>query len=151
MTAVEKRVHQINSTPTQIFRHENLHDAIRHANVMELHRLIQEGAPINGTDPKFNFSPVHWAVHYGSIECLHWLLWYNADLHMQSNEGWTPAHIAAIRGRDLCLQSLAANGVDVKMLDSRGKTPAHLACSHGNTKALQEILRIGMFFPNLMV
>lgn len=50
--------------------HNNLHDAIKHADVKELQRLIQQGCPINGVDAKFKFAPIHWAVHYGSIEVL---------------------------------------------------------------------------------
>ena len=124
--------------------YNNLQDAIKNADIKEVQRLVQQGCPINSIDPKYKFAPIHWAVHYGAIECLHWLLWHGADCHIQSTEGWTPAHVGAIRGRDLCLQSLAANGVNMNIVDSRGKNPGHLACSHGNTKSLQEVLRKGV-------
>ncbi|XP_057302052.1 ankyrin repeat domain-containing protein 42-like [Hydractinia symbiolongicarpus] len=122
----------------------NIHEAVKHGDVIELQRMIQQGADINGVDPKFKFSALHWAAHYGSLECLHWLLWHDADLHHQTNEGWTPSHIAAIRGRSTCLQALASNGANMGFVDARGKTVAHLAAAHGNTQTLQEILRKGV-------
>lgn len=30
--------------------------------------MVQRGAGINDVDPKFKFTPLHWAAHHGSLE-----------------------------------------------------------------------------------
>lgn len=30
--------------------------------------MVQSGAGINDLDPKFKFTPLHWACNYGSLE-----------------------------------------------------------------------------------
>ncbi|XP_066935935.1 ankyrin repeat domain-containing protein 42-like isoform X1 [Clytia hemisphaerica] len=120
-------------------------DAIQQSYVIELQRLIHQGAEdIDVCDQKFKFTPLHWAAHFGSLECMHWLLWHGANINARSKDGWSAAHIAAIRGRSKCMQALAANGADLNLVDSREKTPTHLASSHGNSQTLQEILRKGI-------
>ncbi|XP_048588928.1 ankyrin repeat domain-containing protein 42 [Nematostella vectensis] len=122
----------------------NIHEAVRYGDVLELQAMVQRGAGINDLDSKFKFTPLHWAAHHGTLECLHWLLWHGADPSDRTPEGWTAAHLAAIRGQDACVQALAANGADLNAKDNRGCSPAHLAASHGNSYTLQSILRHGV-------
>ncbi|XP_067039791.1 ankyrin repeat domain-containing protein 42-like isoform X2 [Acropora muricata] len=122
----------------------SIHEAVRHGNVLELQGMVQRGAGINDPDAKFRFTPLHWAAHHGSLECLHWLLWHGADHSDKTPRGWTPSHLAAITGQDACLQALAANGADLNEKDNRGCTASHLAASHGNSYCLQSILRHGV-------
>lgn len=122
----------------------SIHEAVRYGDVLELQSMVQRGAGINDPDSKFKFTPLHWAAHHGSLECLHWLLWHGADHSDKTPQGWTPAHLTAIRGQDACLQALAANGADLNEKDNRGCTAAHLAGAHGNSYCLQSILRHGV-------
>lgn len=122
----------------------SIHEAVRYGDVLELQSMVQRGAGINDADSKFKFTPLHWASHHGSLECLHWLLWHGADHSDKTPQGWTPAHLTAIRGQDACLQALAANGADLNEKDNRGCTAAHLAAAHGNSYCLQSILRHGV-------
>lgn len=122
----------------------SIHEAVRYGDVLELQSMVQRGAGINDPDSKFKFTPLHWAAHHGSLECLHWLLWHGADHSDKTPQGWTPAHLTAIRGQDACLQALAANGADLNEKDNRGCTAAHLAAAHGNSYCLQSILRHGV-------
>ncbi|CAB4028011.1 ankyrin repeat domain-containing 42-like, partial [Paramuricea clavata] len=89
----------------KVRRLSSIHEAVRFGDVTELQAMVQSGAGINDVDLKFKFTPLHWACNYGSLECLHWLLWHGASYSEKSPDGWTPAHIAAIRGQDACLQS----------------------------------------------
>eukprot|EP00794_Sanderia_malayensis_P011110 gene11110-12280_t len=125
-------------------QYSSVHEAVKAGDVIEMQSMFQQGAGLNDIDDKFKFTPLHWAAHHGSLECLHWLLWHGADHSEKSPEEWTPAHIASIRGQDACLQALAANGADMNARDARGRTPAHLAASHGNSYSLQSILRKGV-------
>lgn len=47
-----------------------IHEAVRFGDVTELQAMVQSGAGINDLDPKFKFTPLHWACNYGSLEVL---------------------------------------------------------------------------------
>ncbi|GAB5577343.1 ankyrin repeat domain-containing protein 42 [Prionailurus iriomotensis] len=122
----------------------NIHDAVRAGDVKQLSEIIERGASINEVDILHKFSPLHWAAHSGSLECLHWLLWHGADITQVTMRGWTAAHIAAIRGQDACMQALIINGANLAAQDDRGCTPLHLAATHGHSFTLQIMLRSGV-------
>ncbi|XP_039087727.1 ankyrin repeat domain-containing protein 42 [Hyaena hyaena] len=122
----------------------NVHDAVRAGDVKQLSEIIERGASINEVDILHKFSPLHWAAHSGSLECLHWLLWHGADITQVTMRGWTAAHIAAIRGQDACMQALIINGANLATQDDRGCTPLHLAATHGHSFTLQIMLRSGV-------
>ncbi|XP_065056506.1 ankyrin repeat domain-containing protein 42-like isoform X1 [Rhopilema esculentum] len=130
--------------PSKKVQYSSVHEAVKHGDTVQMQEMFQDGASLNECDPKFKFTPLHWASHHGSLECLHWLLWHGADYSEVTPEQWTAAHIAAIRGQDACLQALAASGADMHAKDARGRTPAHLAAAHGNSYTLQSILRKGV-------
>ncbi|CAF4876622.1 unnamed protein product, partial [Rotaria socialis] len=68
----------------------------------ELELIVGHGANVNEVDVRNEdkFTPLHWAAHSGSLECMHWLLWQAADVDATTPKGWTPIHIASIRGHD---------------------------------------------------
>lgn len=122
----------------------SIHDAVRAGDVKQLSEIVERGASINEVDILHKFTPLHWAAHSGSLECLHWLLWHGADIMQATTRGWTAAHIAAIRGQDACMQALILNGANLAAQDDRGCTPLHLAATHGHSFTLQIMLRSGV-------
>ncbi|KAM8814141.1 ankyrin repeat domain-containing protein 42 isoform 1-T1 [Rhynchonycteris naso] len=122
----------------------SIHDAVRAGDVKQLSEIVERGASINEVDILHKFSPLHWAAHSGSLECLHWLLWHGADITQGTTRGWTAAHIAAIRGQDACMQALMINGANLAAQDDHGCTPLHLAATHGHSFTLQMMLRSGV-------
>lgn len=122
----------------------SIHDAVRAGDVKQLSDIVERGANLNEADALHQFTPLHWAAHSGSLECLHWLLWHGADTTQGTPRGWTPAHIAAIRGQDACMQALIINGANLAAQDDRGCTPIHLAATHGHSFTLQIMLRSGV-------
>ncbi|XP_029458083.1 ankyrin repeat domain-containing protein 42 [Rhinatrema bivittatum] len=134
-------------SPTVVKRKRNfgnIHDAVKAGDVEQLAVMVKNGANINEVDSVHKFTPLHWAAHSGSLECLHWLLWHGADITDITTRGWTAAHLAAIRGQDACIQALIVNGANVIARDDRECTPAHLAAAHGHSFTLQSILRSGV-------
>eukprot|EP00079_Xenopus_tropicalis_P015070 XP_004912248.1 PREDICTED: ankyrin repeat domain-containing protein 42 isoform X2 [Xenopus tropicalis] len=121
-----------------------IHEAVRGGDVEQLAAIVQSGTGINDPDPLHKFTPLHWAAHSGSLECLHWLLWHGADVSDVTTRGWTAAHLAAIRGQDACMQALIVNGADLSAKDDRHCCPAHLAAAHGHSFTLQSVLRSGV-------
>ncbi|XP_061104490.1 ankyrin repeat domain-containing protein 42-like [Conger conger] len=118
-----------------------IHEAVRLGDVKQLAVIVKNGGDINDGDKKHKFTPLHWASHAGSLECLHWLLWHGADRTCATPQGWTAAHISAIRGQDACMQALIVNGANLNAQDNRGCTPTHLAAAHGHSYTLQMVLR----------
>ncbi|MEE6520054.1 hypothetical protein FKM82_017851 [Ascaphus truei] len=106
--------------------------------------MVKSGASVNEVDLLHKFTPLHWAAHSGSLECLHWLLWHGADISDVTTRGWTAAHLAAIRGQDACMQALLLNGANLSAEDDRQCSPAHLSAAHGHSFTLQTILRSGV-------
>ncbi|XP_062983457.1 ankyrin repeat domain-containing protein 42 [Elgaria multicarinata webbii] len=125
-------------------RYKSIHEAVRAGNVEELDKMVTFGISMNDADPVHHFTPLHWAAHSGSLECLQWLLWHGADRTAVTVRGWTAAHLAAIKGQDACMQALHLNGVNLGAQDDRGCTPVHLAATHGQSYTLQTILRSGV-------
>ncbi|CAF1236174.1 unnamed protein product [Rotaria sp. Silwood1] len=124
---------------------KTIHDAVRANNVKELELIVGHGASVNDVDVHCDdrFTPLHWAAHSGSLECMHWLLWQSADMDAQTPKGWTPAHIASIRGHDACMQALINNNVNINARDRRNQTCLHMACAHGNSFVVHTLLRGG--------
>ncbi|XP_027263453.1 ankyrin repeat domain-containing protein 42 isoform X2 [Cricetulus griseus] len=122
----------------------SIHDAVRAGDVKQLSEIVERGVSLNEVDVLHQFTPLHWAAHSGSLECLHWLLWHGADTTQGTTRGWTAAHIAAIRGQDACMQALIINGANLAAQDDRGCTPIHLAATHGHSFTLQIMLRSGV-------
>ncbi|KFO30484.1 Ankyrin repeat domain-containing protein 42 [Fukomys damarensis] len=122
----------------------SIHDAVRAGDIKQLSEIVERGANINEVDVLHKFTPLHWAAHSGSLECLHWLLWHGADITQVTTRGWTAAHIAAIRGQDACMQALIINRANLATQDDRGCTPLHLAATHGHSFTLQTMLRSGV-------
>ncbi|KAM9388504.1 ankyrin repeat domain-containing protein 42 [Phaethornis superciliosus] len=122
----------------------SVHEAVKAGDVEQLAAMIKSGAGINEVDLVHKFTPLHWAAHSGSLECLQWLLWHGADVTDVTVRGWTAAHLAAIRGQDACLQALLRNGANAEAQDDRGCTASHLAAAHGQSYTLQNLLRSGV-------
>ncbi|RNA14408.1 ankyrin repeat domain-containing 42 [Brachionus plicatilis] len=132
--------------PIQEFERVNqkIFEFIKNADIENLENCIKRGTSINEVEKsRDRFSPLHCAAYFGSLECLHWLLWQGADPTITTPKGWTTAHVAAIRGQYACIQALIKNGVSMNTRDHRGLTPAHLAATHGHSHTLQAILRSG--------
>ncbi|XP_069495965.1 ankyrin repeat domain-containing protein 42 isoform X2 [Ambystoma mexicanum] len=116
--------------------YNSIHEAVRAGDVEQLAAIVKSGANVNEIDPIHKFTPLHWAAHSGSLECLHWLLWHRADVTDVTTRGWTAAHLSAIKGQDACMQ-------DANSPDRNGWTPIHYAAFHGRLGCLQLLLRWG--------
>ncbi|CAF3321710.1 unnamed protein product [Rotaria socialis] len=130
-----------------------IYDIVRANNVKELELIVGHGANVNEVDVRNEdkFTPLHWAAHSGSLECMHWLLWQAADVDATTPKGWTPIHIASIRGHDACVQSLLNNNANINTRDRRNQTCLHMACAHGNSFVVHTLLRGGADIHHLDV
>ena len=49
-------------------QYSSIHEAVKNDDVVEMQSMVQQGAGLNDVDPKFKFTPLHWAAHQGSLE-----------------------------------------------------------------------------------
>eukprot|EP01041_Mallomonas_annulata_P011376 gene11376-23813_t len=108
--------------------------------IKELHRICQ-AAPkespfcldLNVQD-KSRWTPLHSAVHHGSLEAVKTLIELGADISIPSAVGKTPLHTAASQGRDVICGLLLSAGASINVQDSHNLTPVHEASFRGQEK-----------------
>ncbi|XP_019499019.1 PREDICTED: LOW QUALITY PROTEIN: ankyrin repeat domain-containing protein 42, partial [Hipposideros armiger] len=135
----------------------SIHDAVRAGDVKQLSKIVEHGASVNEVDIFHKFTPLHWAAHSGSLECLHWLLWHGADITQATMRGWTAAHIAAIRGKDACMQVIINlfnfkkfkfNYFSIVLIKYSLAFPGHVAAFKGDLEMLKKLLEDGVININ---
>jgi len=96
----------------------------------------------------FGLTPLHYAVGFGNIDIVQWLVEKKTNLDMQCvndfkrlnapkpnfifHEGCTPLHIACNYLRSNIIEYVVERGADVKITDAFGQTPLHLIYHHKN-------------------
>nr|XP_031322187.1 ankyrin repeat domain-containing protein 10 isoform X1 [Camelus dromedarius] len=88
--------------------------------------------------------PVHWAAHFGKLECLIQLVRAGATLDVSTTRyAQTPAHIAAFGGHPQCLVWLIQAGASINKPDCEGETPIHKAARSGSLDCISALVANG--------
>ncbi|XP_044783009.1 ankyrin repeat domain-containing protein 10 isoform X5 [Bubalus kerabau] len=93
-----------------------LHRACRDGDLAALCSLLQQTprAHLAAEDSFYGWTPVHWAAHFGKLECLIQLVRAGATLDVSTTRyAQTPAHIAAFGGHPQCLVWLIQAGANI--------------------------------------
>ncbi|XP_004621527.1 ankyrin repeat domain-containing protein 10 [Sorex araneus] len=112
-----------------------LHRACRDGDVAALCSLLRQAprAHLAAEDSFYGWTPVHWAAHFGKLECLVQLVQAGATLDTSTSRyAQTPAHIAAFGGHPQCLLWLIQAGASIDQPDCEGETPVHKAARSGS-------------------
>lgn len=117
--------------------------AVDESKVLEVKKLLDEGADANGTDATQGLSIFHWACGKGDIDVVEALIANGADInmmHSMEDVQCLPLHLAAKQGhKDICV-TLIEHGsrLDVKwrsgdprLAHNNGLTPTELAEQKG--------------------
>ncbi|XP_033979992.1 ankyrin repeat domain-containing protein 10a [Trematomus bernacchii] len=124
-----------------------VHRACRDGDVGALVSLFQQlsdPAPLTAEDPCYGWSPLHWAAHYGQLECVVHLVQMGCEVNtVTSRFQQTPTHTAAFGGHPHCLLWLTQAGADVNMQDLVGEAPIHKAARSGSVECIQVLLVAG--------
>ena len=100
-----------------------LFDAVLENKEKEVKALIELGVDVNMKIP-YEFTLLHFAIHYNHIEIAKLLLERGADVRAKNNRGETPLHWAKnVETAKLLLD----RGADVNAKNNMGDTPLHLA------------------------
>ncbi|XP_063315949.1 ankyrin repeat domain-containing protein 10 [Pelobates fuscus] len=126
-----------------------LHRACRDGDLHCLTALLQ-GPPghtelqLGKEDSCYGWTPIHWAAHFGKLECLIQLVGAGCSINACTTRfAQTPAHIAAFGGHPHCLLWLIQAGALVNKQDYVGETPVHKAARAGSMDCLKALVSNG--------
>ncbi|OCT92548.1 ankyrin repeat domain-containing protein 10 isoform X2 [Xenopus laevis] len=126
-----------------------LHRACRDGDLSCLRSLLQ-GPPGNTAlqlgkeDSCYGWTPIHWAAHFGKLECLIQLVGAGCSVNASTTRfAQTPVHIAAFGGHPQCLMWLIQAGAQINKQDYVGETPVHKAARAGSMDCLKALISNG--------
>uniref|UniRef100_W5LGV8 Ankyrin repeat domain 10b n=1 Tax=Astyanax mexicanus TaxID=7994 RepID=W5LGV8_ASTMX len=120
-----------------------VHRACRDGDVGALCSLLQQVNPavLSLEDSFYGWTPLHWAAHFGTLECVMQLVQVGCGVNsVTSRFAQTPAHIAAFGGHPQCLLWLLQAGADINRQDYVGETPIHKAARAGSMECINTLL-----------
>uniref|UniRef100_A0AAY5K1W8 Ankyrin repeat domain 10b n=1 Tax=Esox lucius TaxID=8010 RepID=A0AAY5K1W8_ESOLU len=121
-----------------------LHRACRDGDVVALCSLLQctiSHADLIAEDSFYGWTPIHWAAHFGKLECVVRLMQAGCEVNtMTTRFAQTPAHIAAFGGHPECVLWLLQAGADINRQDYVGETPIHKAARAGSMECVNALL-----------
>ena len=108
-----------------------LHKAVQDRDVDRVRELLNDGADVNvrnANKGRLQYTPLHWAAHYGHLEIAEILISRGADLDAEDPSYSTPLYLAAEQGHPKVVEFLISKGAEVNVKSSRwGYTPLHRA------------------------
>ncbi|XP_047225930.1 ankyrin repeat domain-containing protein 10b [Girardinichthys multiradiatus] len=121
-----------------------LHRACRDGDVGALCSLLgctSDPADLTVEDTFYGWTPIHWAAHFGKLECVMRLVQVGCGVNsVTSRFAQTPTHIAAFGGHPECLLWLLQAGADINRQDYVGETPIHKAARAGSLECINALL-----------
>ncbi|XP_039673175.1 ankyrin repeat domain-containing protein 10b isoform X2 [Perca fluviatilis] len=121
-----------------------LHRACRDGDVGALCSLLQctsNPADLTVEDTFYGWTPIHWAAHFGKLECVMRLIQVGCGVNaVTSRFAQTPTHIAAFGGHPECLLWLLQAGADINRQDYVGESPIHKAARAGSLECINALL-----------
>ncbi|KAM3862478.1 ankyrin repeat domain-containing protein 10b [Diretmus argenteus] len=121
-----------------------LHRACRDGDVGALCSLLQcisNPADLTVEDTFYGWTPIHWASHFGKLECVMRLVQVGCGVNaVTSRFAQTPTHIAAFGGHPECLLWLLQAGADINRQDYVGEAPIHKAARAGSLDCINALL-----------
>lgn len=122
-----------------------LHCACRDGDVAGLLSLLHsDHGHLSTEDSRYGWTPLHWAAHYGQLQCVIVLVQMGCEVNTGSSRfDQTPTHIAAFGGHSHCVVWLTQAGADVNRQDLTGEAPIHKAARTGSLECIQVLLIAG--------
>ncbi|XP_042312077.1 ankyrin repeat domain-containing protein 10 [Sceloporus undulatus] len=123
-----------------------LHRACRDGDLPALCGLLPGASreALAAEDSFYGWTPIHWAAHFGKLDCLMQLVRVGASVNACTTRfAQTPAHIAAFGGHPQCLTWLIQSGANINKQDYVGETPIHKAARSGSMESISALVAHG--------
>ncbi|KAM4537808.1 ankyrin repeat domain-containing protein 10-like [Fundulus diaphanus] len=124
-----------------------IHRACRDGDLLALMSLLQQlsnETHLTAEDSCYGWTPIHWAAHYGQLECVVHLVQMGCEVNtVTSRFNQTPTHTAAFGGHPHCVVWLTQAGADINKQDCVGEAPIHKAARSGSLECIQVLLIAG--------
>ncbi len=116
-----------------------LFNAVRNGHFKVFHLLVDHDPQILANHKnKSGETPLHWAVKFGTEECIRTLLALEADLNAEDTTKATPLHWATRYFKHPIISYLLQQGAAKTAQDNKGRTAAHYALMYTPTFSVQE-------------
>lgn len=106
----------------------DLHCAIGSNDCQRVKRILQKNETIVDLSLYGSQCPLHYAIQKQSLEIVHLLLQFNANVNITDGYDWTPLHYACRENHYDIVQLLIKYGANVNVTDKGEYTPLILAC-----------------------
>ncbi len=90
-------------------------------NLSYIQDILTVGYLIDSSDDRGK-TALHYAVEFGKVEVVEFLLHMGADINVVMDNGYTPLHFAAKYGYLEVSKFLISNGADIQARDKDGRT-----------------------------
>uniref|UniRef100_A0A8C2XFZ9 Ankyrin repeat domain 10a n=1 Tax=Cyclopterus lumpus TaxID=8103 RepID=A0A8C2XFZ9_CYCLU len=124
-----------------------VHRACREGDVgalVSLTRQLSSPAHLTAEDSSYGWTPLHWAAHYGQLECVVVLVQMGCEVNTGTSRfNQTATHTAAFGGHPHCVAWLTRAGADANSQDFVGEAPLHKAARAGSLECIQVLLLAG--------
>jgi len=110
-----------------VVKADQLHDAVRAGNVMEVRQILDSGGNVNAKDLNDAKTALHLAVDNDKQEIAALLIDSGAEVNAKDKNGIAPLHLAVVRRLPDLIELLLSSGSDINIKNSYGSTPLHVA------------------------
>jgi ankyrin repeat protein len=122
---------------------DSIHDLVNREDFARVEmRLTTDPSQVNARTA-LGKTPLHYAVTYGKLEFIDFLVIRGATVNAADHTGLTPLHVAAMLGRVEEAESLLKHKADIEARDAFGDTPFQTAALFGQTEILKFLADAG--------
>ncbi|OJD26075.1 hypothetical protein ACJ73_02557 [Blastomyces percursus] len=131
----------VKATNTNIHGRAELSWATDGEHLMDIARLLEDGAEVNKTDD-LGRTALSWAAVNGRPDMVQWLIKYGADINTVDSYGRTPLSWGAQAGAQLVVRILIDRGANVNLVGRNGLRPLEAAVEFGHGDEAMSVKKI---------
>ena len=120
----------------------SLTKAAKDGDINKLNALISSDN-INERDPKWGWTPLHYAAYYNQIDAVKFLIEKGANVHIADEQGDTPLLLAAMVDNKDTINVLVDSGADINIPNRNGSTPLIVAIQAGQIEIARMLIEKG--------